>query len=50
MPSGKVMVERENWWWNDEVQEAIKWKKEKKRENIDWEQRKGRMSIYKPID
>ena len=30
--SGKVMVEKENWWWNDEVQEAIKWKKEKKRE------------------
>ena len=32
MTSGKVMVEKENWWWNDEVQEAIKWNKEKKRE------------------
>jgi len=30
--SGKVMVERENWWWNGEVQEAIKWKKDERRE------------------
>ena len=29
--SGKVVVERENWCWNDEVQVVIKWKKEWKR-------------------
>jgi len=23
--SGKMMMERENWWWNDEAQEAITW-------------------------
>ena len=40
--SGKVMVEKENWWWNDKMQEVIKCEKEKKRGNTDWEHKKTR--------
>jgi len=37
--SSKVLVEKENWWLNDESQEAINGRKSKRGGNIDWEQK-----------